>query len=101
MRRFHGAGSEDHLAVAARLLGDAVLGVSHTNRTLAIEDDFGCVGVGLNAQIRTIPDGIEETARGGPARAVLLRHLIIAETFLTAVVVVVVARETFPCRGID
>ena len=45
--------------------------------------------------------GIEEGARGGPAPALLLRHLVIAEPFLLAVVVVRIARTAFGRGRID
>ena len=101
VRRLDGSGGDDDFLVAAGFLGDAVLCVSDADGAFAVEHDFRGVGVGFDAQIRTGADRIEKAARGGPAFAVLLRDLIIAEAFLAAVVVIFVAGETFGAGGVD
>ena len=59
------------------------------------------MGLGLDAQIGTGTRGIEEGARRGPAPALLLGNLIVAEALLPAVVVVAIAWPALGCRGID
>ena len=87
--------------VASRLPASAVLEVGDTDRALAVQQDAGGVGLGLDAQVRTAAGRIEKGARGRPAPAILLRYLEIAETFLLAVVVVRIARQAFGRGGID
>ena len=93
MRRLHRAGADDHLAVGARFLGRAALRVGDADGALALQQDFRRQGLGFDLQVRAVADGIEVAARAGPALAVLLGHLVVAEAFLAAVVVVLVARK--------
>src|SRR5437763_1125960 len=51
--------------------------------------------------VRPRPRGIEEGASRRPALAVFHRHLVVAEAFLGAVVVVLVARKARRLGGVD
>ena len=88
MRRLHRSGRQDHLGVAPHLMRLAVLAILDADRALALQQDACGMGLGLDPQIGPGARRIEEGARRGPAPALLLRHLIVAEAFLPAVVVV-------------
>jgi hypothetical protein len=68
---------------------------------LPVEEDAGGERLGLDPQIGTAPCGIQKGTGRRPAATILLRCLEIAETFLVAVVVVRIARETLGRRGLD
>ena len=101
VRRLHRAGGQDHLAPTTGFVRLAVLRVGHADRALALEDHPRCQRFRLHAQIAPRPRGIEEGARRRPAPPILLRHLVVAEAFLPAVVVVGVLRKTLGRRGVD
>ena len=101
MRRLHRTGRQDHLATAARLVRLAVLTVLDTHGALAFQQDARGVGLGLHAQVLAAARRIEKGARRGPAPALLLGDLVVAEALLLAVVVVRVARIAFRGGRID
>ena len=83
LRGLECAGRDDHLAPGAELLQFLALAVFDADRALAFEQDAGGVRGGLDAQIAAAAHmRMDIGARGAPAFAVLLRHLIDAEPFM-------------------
>jgi hypothetical protein len=101
MRRLHRAGAKDHLAAATRLPRLSALHIGDPDGALAVEEDARGERLGFDAQIGAGPRRIQKGARRRPMAAILLRCLEIAKTFLVAVVVVRIARETLGHRGFD
>jgi hypothetical protein len=77
------------------------LHIGNPNGALTVEEDARGECLGFDAQIGAPPRRIQKGARRRPAATILLRCLEIAETFLVAVVVVRIARETLGRRGLD
>ena len=100
-RRLHRAARHDDLAVDARLALLAQHRVGDADRALALEDDIAHQRIGLDLEVRPVAGGIEEGARRRLAFAVLHRHLVVAEAFLVAVVVILVLRIAGGRGGID
>src|SRR6185369_3317016 len=88
--RLYRAARYDDLAIDPRLQRHAVHAVGDANRPLSIEQDIAHQRIGLDPEVRPGAGGIEEGARRRLAFAVLHRHLVVAEAFLIAVVVVLV-----------
>ncbi len=84
-----------------RFLGHAALGVGDADGALAFQQHLRRQGFGFDLQVGAVADRIEVAARAGPTFAVLLGDLEIAEPFLVAVVVVLVARVALVHRGVD
>jgi hypothetical protein len=77
------------------------LHIGNPNGALTVEEDARGECLGFDAQIGAPPRRIQKGARRRPAAAIFLCRLEIAETFLVAVVLVRIARETFSDRGFD
>ena len=101
MRGFHRAGGQDDFAVATGFARDAALGVGDADRALAFQQNRGGHRLGDQGQIAARPGRFQKRARGGPAFAVLLGDLVVAEAFLLAVVVVRIARIALGRGGVD
>ncbi|KTT54468.1 hypothetical protein SB7C_12335 [Staphylococcus epidermidis] len=77
MRRLERAGREDDLALCAQHLLLLALHVFDGDGTLALEDDAGCMCLGLDAQIGPAAHvRMDVAARRAPALSILLGHLI-------------------------
>ena len=100
-RRLDRPARHDDLAVDPRLALLAVHRVGDADTALAFEDHVGHQRVGFDLEIRPAARRVEEGARRRPALAVLHRHLVVAEAFLVAVVVVLVLRIAARLGGID
>jgi len=79
----------------------AAMRIGDPNGTLAVEEDPGGKRLGLDAQIAAAPGRIQKGARRRPTTSILLCCLEITKTFLVAIVVVRIARETLGHRGFD
>jgi hypothetical protein len=77
------------------------LHIGNPNGALTVEEDARGECLGFDAQIGAPPRRIQKGARRRPAAAIFLCRLEIAETFLVAVVVVRIARETLGHCGLD
>jgi hypothetical protein len=78
-----------------------VLAIAHADAALALDDQAAALRIGLDLQVGSSTRRVEESARRRPAPAVLLRHLVVAEALLVAVVVVDGARIALGDAGVD
>jgi hypothetical protein len=99
--RLERAGRDDYLAPRVDLPDLLALVVFDADRALALEQDAGGVGEGFDAEIGTLADvRMHVGARGAPAFAALLRHLVDAEAFVILGVKVLADPELGLLRGL-
>ena len=92
LRRLDGAGGEDDLTCADRLL-DAVDAAGDADGPLALEPDARDLGVGLDLEIRSRPGGLQVAGGTAAASAAADGELEVADAFLARTVEVVVPRQ--------
>src|SRR5215472_6882246 len=102
LRRLERARRQDHLAPRTDRFRFLALDILDANGALAVEDDARCLRAGLDAQVRPRPHmRVDVAARGAPAFAVLLRHLIDAEPLLLGAVEIVANAELPLARALQ
>jgi hypothetical protein len=100
MRAMKRARRQDHLAAGAQLADLLALPVLDADRALALEQDARGMRLRLHPQVGTVCDvRMNIAARRAPALAILLRHLVGAETFLLFGVKILADAELRLTRG--
>ena len=101
LRRLQRAGGEDHLPARGRGSLLAALSVGDAGRATIREHDARRVRIGLDAQVRALPRGLQIRHRGRAAHAAARRELVIPGAFLARAVEIVVARDAELARPRD
>src|SRR5262249_55011846 len=84
VRRSNGARRQDDLAAAAGAAHHAVLAPAQADRAAAVELHRLDQATELQPEVRPTQDGLEEAARGRPAPAALLAHVILRRALVVA-----------------
>src|SRR6266851_7366266 len=101
LRRIDSAAAKNYLLARSGLMRLAVLNVRDAGSALALPQQPGCMGVGLDPKVGALERRLQISVGSAVALPALLRHLVKAHSILLRTVEIIVPRKAELLAGRD